>query len=48
MLKYVLAKQALPQLSSPEDIAGFALFLASEAASFITGGIYTADGGYTI
>ena len=48
MLKYVLAKQALPQLSSPEDIAGFALFLASEAASFITGGVYTADGGYTI
>ena len=48
MLQYVLAKQALPQLSSPEDIAGFALFLASEAASFITGGVYTADGGYTI
>jgi len=48
MLKYVLAKQALPQLSSPEDIAGFAVFLASEAASFITGGVYTVDGGYTI
>jgi len=48
MLKYVLARQALPQLADPEDIAGLALFLASEAASFITGGVYKADGGYTI
>lgn len=48
ILKHVLAKQALPQLAEPEDIAGLALFLASEAASFCTGAVYTADGGYTI
>ncbi len=48
ILKHVLAKQALPQLATPEDIAGLALLLASDAASFITGGIYIADGGYTI
>ena len=48
MLKYVLARQALPQLADPKDIAGLTLFLASEAASFITGGVYIADGGYTI
>ena len=48
ILKYVLAKQALQQLAEPEDIAGLALFLASEAASFCTGAVYTADGGYTI
>jgi NAD(P)-dependent dehydrogenase (short-subunit alcohol dehydrogenase family) len=48
ILKHVLAKQALPQLAGPEDIAGLALFLASDASSFCTGGIYTADGGYTI
>jgi NAD(P)-dependent dehydrogenase (short-subunit alcohol dehydrogenase family) len=48
ILKHVLAKQALPQLAEPDDIAGLALFLAGEAASFCTGGIYTADGGYTI
>ncbi len=48
ILKHVLAKQALPQLAEPEDIAGLALFLASDASSFCTGGIYTADGGYTI
>ena len=48
ILKMVLAKQALPQLASPEDIAGLALFLATEASSFCTGAVYTADGGYTI
>ena len=48
ILKYVLAKQALPMVAEPVDIAGLALFLASDAASFCTGGVYTADGGYTI
>jgi NAD(P)-dependent dehydrogenase (short-subunit alcohol dehydrogenase family) len=48
ILKHVLAKQALPQLAEPEDIAGLALFLASDASSFCTGAVYTADGGYTI
>jgi dehydrogenase/reductase SDR family member 4 len=48
ILKYVLARQALPQLAEPEDIAGLAVFLASEAASFCTGAVFTADGGYTI
>ncbi|MGL6268147.1 MAG: glucose 1-dehydrogenase [Chitinophagaceae bacterium] len=48
ILKMVLAKQALPQLANPEDIAGLALFLASDASAFCTGAVYTADGGYTI
>ncbi len=48
ILRMVLAKQALPQIASPEDIAGLALFLASASSSFCTGGVYTADGGYTI
>lgn len=48
ILKMVMSKQALPKLAKPEDIAGLALFLASEASSFCTGSIYTADGGYTI
>lgn len=48
ILRMVLAKQALPQIASPEEIAGLALFLASASSSFCTGGVYTADGGYTI
>ncbi|WP_338407893.1 glucose 1-dehydrogenase [uncultured Flavobacterium sp.] len=48
ILKHVLAKQALPQLAEPIDIAGLALFLASDASSFCTGSVITADGGYTI
>ncbi|MCR9252268.1 MAG: glucose 1-dehydrogenase [bacterium] len=48
ILKHVLAKQALPQVAEPIDIAGLALFLASDASSFCTGQEFTADGGYTI
>jgi len=48
ILKGVMAKQALPQIAEPEDIAGLCLFLASEASSFCTGAVYTADGGYDI
>lgn len=48
ILRMVMKAQALPQVAEPEDIAGLALFLASPASAFCTGGIYTADGGYTI
>lgn len=48
ILKMVMAKQALPQIAEPDDIAGLCLFLASKASSFCTGAVYTADGGYTI
>ena len=48
ILKHVMAKQAIPHLAQPEDIAGLALFLSSNAAAFCTGGVYVADGGYTI
>lgn len=48
ILRMVLARQSLPQVATPEDISGLALFLASDASSFCTGGVFTADGGYTI
>jgi meso-butanediol dehydrogenase/(S,S)-butanediol dehydrogenase/diacetyl reductase len=34
------------RLGRPEDIAGLAVFLASDAASWVTGSIYPVDGGY--
>jgi dehydrogenase/reductase SDR family member 4 len=48
ILKMVMSRQALPMLAGPEDIAGLACFLASDASVFCTGGVYTADGGFTI
>lgn len=44
----VLKDQPLPRLGTPEEIAELALFLASPAASFCTGGVYLADGGYLV
>jgi NAD(P)-dependent dehydrogenase (short-subunit alcohol dehydrogenase family) len=48
ILQMILKAQALPQVAVPEDIAGLALYLASPASAFCTGGVFTADGGYTI
>jgi NAD(P)-dependent dehydrogenase (short-subunit alcohol dehydrogenase family) len=36
------------RLGTKEDVAQLALFLASDAASFITGGIYAVDGGQSL
>jgi len=36
---------ALSKLGSPQDVANFALWLASSAASYCTGSIFVADGG---
>lgn len=38
----------ISRIGVPEDIAGLALFLASEASAYCTGSVYTADGGFTI
>ena len=41
--------KSIPQgkMGTPEDISGMALYLASDASDFITGSIFTVDGGIT-
>ena len=43
-------EQQLPsgRMAEPEEMVGLALYLASDAGSYSTGGVYTADGGYMI
>ena len=36
------------RMAQPDEMAGLAVFLASDAAAYCTGGIYSADGGYLI
>ncbi|MCW4466441.1 SDR family oxidoreductase [Glutamicibacter sp. MNS18] len=43
----MLARQPMGRLGHPEEIAEVICFLASDAASFITGTTVSADGGYT-
>jgi len=43
-----LALTPLHRLGTPEEVAAVALFLASEAASYVTGAVYLVDGGYTV
>ncbi len=41
------ALQPLGRLGQPEEVAAYALFLAGNSASFITGSLQIIDGGYT-
>lgn len=44
----VLAKVPLGRLGTPEDVGSVVAFLASDAASYITGQVITVDGGMTV
>ena len=43
----ILERTPLGRWGTPDDIAGPALFLASDAARFITGAVLVVDGGYS-
>lgn len=36
------------RMAEPEEIAGIALYLASSASQFVTGAVFTIDGGFTV
>ena len=47
-LRQLVEQTPLGRLGKPEDIAEAVAFLADERASFITGQVLTADGGFIL
>ncbi|MDQ2916539.1 MAG: SDR family oxidoreductase [Casimicrobiaceae bacterium] len=46
--KMFVARQPMGRLAKPEEIAPLVVFLASDEAAFVTGNVYSCDGGMTI
>jgi len=47
ILDRFLKRIPLKRAGCPDDVAGLAVFLASDAAAYCSGGLYLVDGGYT-
>jgi dehydrogenase/reductase SDR family protein 4 len=48
VLNHVESQIPAGRMAQPDEMAGMAVYLASEAASYCTGGIYANDGGYLV
>jgi len=46
VLEYARVRTPFPRLGQPEDVAGLAVFLASDDCAFMTGAIVPVDGGW--
>jgi 2-keto-3-deoxy-L-fuconate dehydrogenase len=42
------ARQAMGRIGTAEEVAGLAVYLASDESSFATGSIHTVDGGFSL
>ncbi|MDC7783179.1 SDR family NAD(P)-dependent oxidoreductase [Priestia megaterium] len=47
MVKTWMNLTPMARPGTPDELGGLALYLASDASSFVTGSVYTVDGGYT-
>ncbi len=48
VMEFIENKVPSGRVAQPDEMAGLAVFLASDASSYCTGGVYMADGGFTL